>query len=107
MHVCVSLCLDSSIIANEERQINTLLNPFVQMRLPRSGLHVFPVDSCPTNLSEVEAASHRLNCSDIREHEYVYHCVPRHDLSHLVEFCYDAISGWVGPGNDTIQSMTY
>ena len=79
----------------------------LQMRLPRSGLHVFPVDSCPTNLSEVEAASHRLNCSDIREHEYVYHCVPRHDLSHLVEFCYDAISGWVGPGNDTIQSMTY
>ncbi|XP_055998819.1 uncharacterized protein LOC125653410 [Ostrea edulis] len=69
------------------------------MRLPRSGLHVFPVDTCPKNLSEVEAASRRLNCSGIQEFEYVYHCLPRFDLSHLVEFCYDDISGWTEPGN--------
>ncbi|XP_055998820.1 uncharacterized protein LOC125655339 [Ostrea edulis] len=69
------------------------------MRLPRSGFHVFPVDTCPKNLSEVEAASRRLNCSGFQVFEYVYHCLPRFDLSHLVEFCYDDISGWTEPGN--------
>ncbi|XP_062587461.1 uncharacterized protein LOC134249126 [Saccostrea cucullata] len=71
---------------------------FVQI-LQYESLTLWPVDSCPGNQSEVEAATLRLNCSDVRESINVYHCLPLSNLSDLVEFCYDGRSGLVEAGN--------
>ncbi|XP_061193861.1 uncharacterized protein LOC133202093 [Saccostrea echinata] len=49
---------------------------------------VFPVNSCPGNISEIVYASKRLNCSGIDKFENTYHCLPSSDLSQLVELCY-------------------
>ncbi|XP_062601210.1 uncharacterized protein LOC134262904, partial [Saccostrea cucullata] len=49
---------------------------------------VFPVDRCPVNVSEVEYATKRLNCSGFDKFENTYHCLPLSDLSQLVELCY-------------------
>ncbi|XP_055999347.1 putative ankyrin repeat protein RF_0381 isoform X2 [Ostrea edulis] len=43
-----------------------------------------PVQTCPTNESDVRLSSDRLGCNDT----YIYMCVPNTDLSSLVELCY-------------------
>lgn len=46
---------------------------------------VYPVDKCPMNSSEFEAAATRRNCSDFSR----YLCAPDRNLSNLIEFCTD------------------
>ncbi|XP_061191647.1 uncharacterized protein LOC133199837 [Saccostrea echinata] len=67
-------------------------------------LTLWPVDSCPRNQSEVEAATLRLNCSDVKESVNVYHCLPFSNLSGLVEFCLDGFSGLIEAGNCMVLS---
>nr|XP_034313097.1 uncharacterized protein LOC105335099 isoform X2 [Crassostrea gigas] len=48
------------------------------------------VDICPQNKTEWEEASRRLNCSnDTKPPLNRYHCLPVHDLTTLMEFCYN------------------
>lgn len=48
------------------------------------------VDICPRNKTEWEEASRRLNCSnDSKPPLNRYHCLPVHDLTTLMEFCYN------------------
>ncbi|XP_052689434.1 uncharacterized protein LOC128167645 isoform X4 [Crassostrea angulata] len=48
------------------------------------------VDICPQNKTEWEEASMRLNCSnDTKSPLNRYHCLPVHDLTTLLEFCYN------------------
>uniref|UniRef100_A0A8W8NWG8 Uncharacterized protein n=1 Tax=Magallana gigas TaxID=29159 RepID=A0A8W8NWG8_MAGGI len=48
------------------------------------------VDICPQNQTEWEEASRRLNCSDDSKNPLNrYHCLPVHNLSTLMEFCYN------------------
>ncbi|XP_062613401.1 uncharacterized protein LOC134275166 [Saccostrea cucullata] len=58
-----------------------------------------PVEFCPRNASEVGVATIRLNCSDMKEFRNVYHCLPLSNLTLLVEFCYDGLSGLNEAGN--------
>ncbi|XP_062578885.1 uncharacterized protein LOC134240827 [Saccostrea cucullata] len=73
--------------------------PYDFMTLRPAGFPIFPVDSCPRNLSAVETATLRLNCSEVKEFKNVYHCLPLSNLSLLVEFCYDGVSGLIEKGN--------
>nr|XP_034313094.1 uncharacterized protein LOC117684560 isoform X2 [Crassostrea gigas] len=48
------------------------------------------VEMCPQNKTEWQKASRRLNClDDINNPVNKYHCLPVHDLTTLVEFCYN------------------
>nr|XP_034313108.1 uncharacterized protein LOC117684562 isoform X1 [Crassostrea gigas] len=48
------------------------------------------VDICPQNKTAWEEASMRLNCSsDTKSPLNRYHCLPVHDLTTLMEFCYN------------------
>uniref|UniRef100_A0A8W8NVR8 Uncharacterized protein n=1 Tax=Magallana gigas TaxID=29159 RepID=A0A8W8NVR8_MAGGI len=47
------------------------------------------VDVCPQNQTEWQEASRRLNCSDdAKSPVNKYHCLPVHNLTSLLEFCY-------------------
>lgn len=47
------------------------------------------VDVCPQNQTEWQGASRRLNCSDdAKSPVNKYHCLPVHNLTSLLEFCY-------------------
>lgn len=47
------------------------------------------VDVCPQNQTEWQEASRRLNCSDdAKSPKNKYHCLPVHNLTSLLEFCY-------------------
>lgn len=47
------------------------------------------VDVCPQNQTEWQEASKRLNCSDdAKSPKNKYHCLPVHNLTSLLEFCY-------------------
>lgn len=48
-------------------------------------IDVRPVDSCPINGSEWQAAAARAGCNGTRG----YHCVPDKFHSRLIEFCYN------------------
>lgn len=45
---------------------------------------VLPVDRCPMNESDWQAAAEIFGCNDT----HVYHCVPDKFHSSLIEFCY-------------------
>lgn len=47
-------------------------------------IEVNPVDRCPMNESDWEAAANRTGCNDTRG----YHCVPDKFHESLIEFCY-------------------
>lgn len=51
------------------------------------------VNNCPTNLTEIEIASNRLNCTNDIYGNNRYICVPNFEKTSLVEFCYDGIMG--------------
>lgn len=47
------------------------------------------VDVCPQNQTEWQEASRKLNCSDdAKSPVNKYHCLPVHNLTSLLEFCY-------------------
>ncbi|XP_062587823.1 uncharacterized protein LOC134249489 [Saccostrea cucullata] len=78
-----------------------------QMPTGQSERAVLPVDSCPMNLSKVEDASKRLNCSSgIDKFENTYHCLPLSDFSQLVELCYQT-SYLVQKGNCMVLHSGY
>lgn len=59
------------------------------------------VDVCPRNKTEWQQASKRLNClDDVRNPVNRYHCLPVHDLSTLLEFCYNQTRPRVVRGKD-------
>ncbi|XP_062596840.1 uncharacterized protein LOC134258333 [Saccostrea cucullata] len=69
------------------------------MVLPEYPLPVYEVESCPLNVTAVEKAAFRLNCSQgDGAFENLYHCLPNRNLSRLVEFCYDRVRGFVEGG---------
>jgi hypothetical protein len=57
------------------------------------------VDSCPVNETEFAAAATRLNCGVDKFGRNQYTCVPRFDLSAVVEFCYNRTVG-IYPGGE-------
>lgn len=62
------------------------------------------VDVCPQNQTEWQEASRRLNCSDdAKSPKNKYHCLPVHNLTSLLEFCYSKPSPQVVIG----LCMTY
>jgi hypothetical protein len=52
------------------------------------------VDSCPANETEFAAAATRLNCGVDNFGWNKYTCVPKFNLSAIVEFCYDGNVGF-------------
>lgn len=51
------------------------------------------VNECPTNLTEIAAASKRLECVNDKYGNNQYLCVPDKEKTSLVELCYDGIMG--------------
>lgn len=51
------------------------------------------VDNSPTNLTEIEIASNRLNCTNDIYGNNRYMCVPNFEKTSLVEFCFDGTMG--------------
>lgn len=57
------------------------------------------VDVCPQNQTEWQKASRKLNCSDDSKNPLNrYHCLPVHNLTTLMEFCYNQPSPQVVKG---------
>ncbi|XP_061187951.1 uncharacterized protein LOC133195977 [Saccostrea echinata] len=76
------------------------------MTLSGYRMEVYPVTSCPKNDTEWQRASRKLNCSEIVGKPNHYHCLPIHDLSQLVQFCYNRLSGLVESGLCVILSQS-
>lgn len=66
------------------------------------------VDMCPQNQTEWQEASRRLNCSgDSKNPLNRYHCLPVHDLSTLMEFCYNQTRPRVVTGREVTFILIY
>ncbi|XP_062583622.1 uncharacterized protein LOC134245340 [Saccostrea cucullata] len=72
------------------------------------GFPVFTVDVCPSNITEWEAASMRLNCT-MKSNDFKnrYHCLATRDRSQLVEFCYPQIRSIYGKGQCVIFDSSF
>jgi hypothetical protein len=62
------------------------------------------VDSCPANETDFAAAATRLNCTEDKFGRNQYTCVPRLDLSAVVEFCYNRTVGIYPKGEYKVTS---
>lgn len=56
---------------------------------------VYPVDRCPMNSTEFEAAARRRNCTGNSR----YSCAPDKNLTNLIEFCTDVRKSLYGKDN--------
>lgn len=56
---------------------------------------VYPVDRCPMNSTEFEAAARRRNCTGNSR----YLCAPDKHLTNLIEFCTDVAKSLYGKGS--------
>lgn len=61
------------------------------------------VSTCPKNLTEVEVAATRLNCSVDYYGNSQYMCVPNVEKTSLVEFCYNDTLGIRQKGMELIK----
>ncbi|XP_062600546.1 uncharacterized protein LOC134262170 [Saccostrea cucullata] len=59
----------------------------------------YTVDSCPGNKTEYTASATRLGCGVDENGRSQYVCVPNHQRSSLVEFCYKSTVGFYEKGN--------
>ncbi|XP_062570400.1 uncharacterized protein LOC134232454 isoform X2 [Saccostrea cucullata] len=59
----------------------------------------YTVDSCPGNKTEYTTSATRLGCGVDENGRSQYVCVPNHQRSSLVEFCYKSTVGFYEKGN--------